>query len=105
MLYQCFTICIETHLVFCHYLLVLSLQNRKLLLPLCHAIRYCLVHFGSLKSNLLVDFVKSEAGVVNFYRLFLSERHTVDQGGLVQDSERDVTNLLHSEHARLLESL
>ena len=95
----------ESHLVLCHHFLITALDLCLLLLPLGDSLLHIFVHLLSLELNLAIHFIETDASEVHLDELLLAQLDPVVHRGLIKARERDVSDLLHREHAWLLEPL
>ena len=63
------------------------------------------MHLLSFLLQLLVDFIESDASLVNLLVALFAHGDSIVQCRLVQAGKEYVSDLVHCEHARLLESL
>ena len=84
---------------------IVPLHGVEFLLPFVDVVGDGVVHLDGLVAQLLVNFVQLEACFVHLNVAVLVQKHAVGDRGIVQASERDVSDLFHSEHARLIKSL
>ena len=82
---------------------VASLDLIRLKLPLVYFISQFGVDLGAFILEHVVEVVKSEAGVVDLVDMGFGLGDALDSCRLVEAGEDHVSNLGHSEHARLLE--
>jgi len=104
-LHDCLTVRPQAHLVLQHCLLVLALHASELFLEFTYAVVDVFVHALRLVLQLLVNLIKPDGILMNADNFLLIDAYSLCERRLVHDSEGDVPDLLHREHARLLEAI
>lgn len=98
------TVGAKAHFVFQHGLFVVTLSCGVIISELLKRVFELVVHRVVLILQLLVDLVEADRIQVNIHEFLLANSNSLVESRLVDASIGHVSNLLHREHAGLLET-
>ena len=95
----------QAHLVLQHGLFVVALGGGMGISELLELVFELIMHRVVLILQLLVNLVQADRIQMDIDEFLLVDAHSLVEGGLVDAGKRHVSDLLHGEHARLLEAI